>query len=108
MRKLLTLAFVLVLGSGAPAALVDESFAAGKTVRLKSVNSLSTAQRTRIAKGLGKLAPRTRPPGPIKDAELNLMCGIEDWFFYYEEDENGNPVTGTCNISCDGTLIPFC
>lgn len=55
------------------------------------------------ARKLGVPAPKAA----ASDAELNLMCG-SDWFLMYEEDAEGNPITGTCIIACNGTDIPFC
>ena len=108
--KVLGLSIVLAFAVGGPVALLDQSFAAGKTVQTKSVNSLSAAQRTAIGRSLNALASQKRPSGPVKDGEeeLNLLCGIDEWIIMYDEDGNGNPVTGTCVIKCGKTDIQFC
>jgi hypothetical protein len=82
----------------------------GKQVRLQSMTTLSAQQRTRVERALPMAARKLgipAPKGAASDAELDLMCG-GDWFLMYDEDADGNPVTGTCIIACDGTDIPFC
>jgi len=100
---------ILGCAAGSPLAL-DQSFASGKTVQMKSVSSLSAAQQTAIGRSLNAFASRKRPSGPVKDGEeeLNLLCGIDEWIIMFDEDGNGNPVTGTCVIKCGKTDIPFC
>jgi hypothetical protein len=83
----------------------------GKQVRLQNTAALSSMQRSQVARTLPTIARKLGRPAQradTVDAELNLMCGIEDWFIMYDEDANGNPVTGTCIIACDGVDIPFC
>ena len=83
----------------------------GKQVRLQSMATLSSVQRSQVARTLPTIARKLGRPtqrADTDDAELNLMCGIEGWFIMYDEDANGNPVTGTCIIACDGVDIPFC
>jgi len=45
----------------------------------------------------------TSQSGP-SDLELDLICGY-DWFITWDEDANGNPVLGSFNLHCGGTVI---
>ncbi|HZO29757.1 MAG TPA: hypothetical protein VFH48_27590 [Chloroflexota bacterium] len=45
----------------------------------------------------------TSQSGP-SDLELDLICG-DDWFITWDEDANGNPISGTFHLHCGGTDI---
>ena len=40
---------------------------------------------------------------PPTEEELDLTCN--EWFIWYDEDKNGDPVPGTAKINCDGVDV---
>src|SRR5262245_5083282 len=38
------------------------------------------------------------------DQELDIWCE-NDWFIAWDEDANGNPVVGSYNLHCAGTVV---
>jgi hypothetical protein len=47
----------------------------------------------------------TSQSGP-SDSELDLLCN-DDWFITWDEDADGNPISGSFNLHCAGTVIPL-
>jgi hypothetical protein len=39
------------------------------------------------------------------DAELDAICG--EWFIWWEEDADGDPILGTFTLDCGGSEIPL-
>ena len=66
-----------------------------------------TVART-VQRAMPKIAAE-RGKGPLadekSDIEMFLTCG-EDWFVFWVEDKDGNPIMGTITVHCNGDDIP--
>ena len=110
----LALAAALATSSTATFAMTtygDPAFYATKKTttlgRLSPELRTSAVQKARSTSNATKLAAEggTSQSGP-SDLELDLICG-GDWFITWDEDADGNPVSGTFNLHCGGTVIPI-
>jgi hypothetical protein len=88
-------------------------WAYAKKKRLKTLDSLKPEQLQAVAKfaqarpGGPKLTtPNTSTPTGVSDEELDLICA-NDWFVTFDEDADGDPILGTFNLHCAGTVIPL-
>src|SRR5690606_34871707 len=97
--------------SAAP--LPDDTLVYAKEKRTKSLSGLSRDQQEFAVKqaqartGGPKFAvPAAKPQGGATDAELDLICN-DDWFVTFDEDADGDPILGTFELHCAGTVIPL-
>ena len=80
--------------------------------RVKTLAGLSLKLRTTAVQKAQPRpgAPRRASPGGSSQAgpsddDLNDSC--LEWLITWDKDANGNPIMGTFNLHCDGSVIPI-
>ena len=111
---LLAVAATLLTPSAVDAATPPtESPVHAKERRTRTLTGLSQDQQEAAVKlaraqatGPKFAVPSAKPQGGATDRELDLICN-DDWFVTFDEDADGDPILGTFELHCAGTVIPL-
>lgn len=115
-RKLGLLAAAVLLAATTPAFAAPPADDPSIHVTKKKTSTLaglspelqtSAIEKARAKSKATKLTtPGAKPQGGHSDLELSLMCN-GDWFITWDEDANGNPISHTFKLHCNGEAIPI-
>jgi len=94
--------------------LLTQSANAGERVIARSLKDLHPTVSRTVQRAMPKLAAQRGkdPTADDKDdkhdaaiLQMYLTCG-DNWFIFWVEDKDGNPIMGTITVHCDGEDTP--